>query len=165
MLTLRLRDLAPCPVVKVLGVGLTLGLLTASPVRALDDAQQLLSGGSSMGEGSIIFTSPGMSNQFGTDFPGTGLGSQAAQLRIPKGTLRDLRVSVTTQNVPSSGSATVTVRLNGADTLLTCSVNGTGYCTSTKSVSIPTGGLVALRVQNTFVGSGLAAYTYSLVYD
>jgi len=62
-------------------------LLAATPARALDDGQQVLVGGSSGGAAGVRYSSPGLANVYGPDFPGAGLGEQAAQIRMTAGLL------------------------------------------------------------------------------
>jgi hypothetical protein len=159
----RTFSFAAVPV--ALSAGLAAGPLLMSPAKTLDASLQILSGGSSTVAGATVFSGPGMSNQFGPNFPGPGLGEQATQIRLPPGKLGMLRVNVTTENAPTSGKLNVAVRVNGATTPLNCSVAGTGDCTSTKSVALATESRVTIRVANSFVGSGFIAYTYSMVYD
>ena len=68
------------------------------------------------------FTGPGWTTTTAPDYPDTGEGEAATQIRMAAGTLKNLRVHVQTQNVPSGGSLIATVRINGADTALTCTV-------------------------------------------
>ncbi len=139
--------------------------LAASPAAALDDNLQILSGGGSIVAGSSLFTAPGLSNQYGINFPGAGLGEQAASIRMQAGTASNLRVNVVTENVPKSGTLTVTVRKNGNATNLQCSVSGTGTCNSNKSVNFGNNARLVINASNNFVESGFVAYTYTLVYD
>jgi len=140
-------------------------LLAATPAGALGDTQQLLAGGNSMGEGATQYTSPGFANQFGIDFPGTGLGEKAVQLRMPAGVLSTLRVKLTTQTTPVSGVFSVMVRKNGADTVLTCQLMATGACTALVNVTIANNDRLAVRISNSFTGSGVMGYSYTLLFD
>jgi len=161
----RFRDILFGPAVLAICAGLAGWLLATPPVRALVDGQQLLSGLQSATENSTRFTAPGGGNQFLTDFPGAGLGEQAASIRMPAGTVGALRVNVTTQNVPDSGTFSVMVRLNGADTLLTCQVAGTGFCTKLANVTVRNNDLLAIRASNNFVNAGSMTYSYTMTYD
>lgn len=151
-------------------IGTILGAVAAvtiatSPAAALDDARQLLSAGTSQGEGSTQFSAPGMSNVYGADFPNTGQGENAASIRVPAGTCRNLRVNVQAASAPMSGSFRARLRVNGADTPLTCTTTGTGTCNSAQSVAVATNDKVTIKVSNTFVGSGNLAWTATLEFD
>lgn len=111
--TMRLTDWQLLAVA-VLGAS----LIAATPAHALDDGQQLLVGGSSGGAAGVRYSSPGLANFYGNDFPGTGLGEQGAQVRTTAGTPSKLRANAVTQGTASSGSVTVTVPINAADTVL-----------------------------------------------
>jgi len=147
------------------GIGFGGWLLAATPAGALIDSQQLLAGGNSMAEGTTAFTSPGFANQFCTDCPGPGLGEKSVQLRMPAGVLSALRLKLTTATAPASGTFSVTVRKNGADTALTCQVTATGACNANGNVTFATNDKLAVRVSNNFTGSGLMGYSYTLLFD
>jgi hypothetical protein len=146
---------------------LGLSLLAPRSAEALNNRQQLLLGGNSTTQNSTRYTSPGFGNQFTADFPSTGLGEAAASARmVGGGVLSSLWVRIYTQTVPSSGSFTVTVRINGAPTTLTCTLFGTGQCQSgAASVNIANGARLAVEVTNDFVNSGNVTYAYSLLLD
>jgi hypothetical protein len=172
MLIEKLRHVPVVASATVLATGLGVWLLATPPVRAIDNPLQIIAGGSSQAEGSTQggtvtnWTSPGLANVFGPDFPNTGLGEQSAQLNMPAGTLSRLRVRVTTQNAPSSGTFTLMVRVNGADTQLTCTLNGTGECNAGNKVKgLNNNSLLAVRASNNFVGSGTFAWNYSMLLD
>jgi hypothetical protein len=151
----------------IAGLGLAVWLLAAPQAGALSNRQQILIGGGSFGGVSPIYTSPGLANLYGQDFPSTGKGETAAQARMSGGgVLSVLFVRLQTQNVPSSGSLTVTVRVNGADTAMTCTVGGSGQCAYTAStVTINNGDRLAIQVTNDFTGAGNLAFNYSLLFD
>ena len=141
-------------------------LTAATPARALDDGEQLLVGGNSGSAGGIRYTAPGLANIYGADFPGTGLGEQAAQIRMTAGTLEKLRVNVVTQGNATSGNVAVTVRINEADTVLTCTVGTAGGdCGSGgKSIAIANGDKLAVEVAST-LDAGFWSFTFSMIYD
>jgi hypothetical protein len=59
----------------------------------------------------------------------------------------------------------VTVRLNGADTALSCSVGTAGgNCGSGASVPVAAGDDLAIKIEST-LNSGAWAFTYSLLFD
>ena len=138
------------------------GVLGGSPVG---DVRQILSGGFNQG-GAFTngFTGPGWTTTLSPNYPDSGEGEAATQIRMVAGTLKNLRVHVQTQNVPSSGSLTLTVRINGANTALTCTVTATGDCTSTASVSINDNDRLALEITNSFPDEGNWTLTYSIQY-
>ena len=146
-----------------------LGILAAaSPADALNDSRQVLTGGGTFaGTVSPVYTSPGHGNVLGPDFPSAGNGENAAQLRMPGGVLKLLKVRVHTQNVPSDGTLTVMVRINNGDTVLTCSVSGDGNCGTggKKSVTINNGDLLAIQVASTLEDEGNVAFSYTLIFD
>ena len=141
-------------------------LVVAAPARALDDAQQLLVGGNSGSASSVRYTAPGLANIYGADFPGTGLGEQAAQIRMTAGTVGKLRVNVVTQGTATSGGVTITVRVNEADTILTCAVGTAGgECGSGgKAIAVANGDRLAVKVAST-LDQGVWAFTFTLIYD
>ena len=150
---------------KTLGLAAALSLATAVSAHALSDTKQIMVAGTSQVEGGLSYAGPGMSNVFGADFPNTGLGEQAASVRMPAGSLSRLRVNVVTQNTPSSGFLRVMLRINGANTTLTCIVTGTGICNRNQTVAVPNNALVTFRISNNFVGSGLLTWTATMEFD
>jgi hypothetical protein len=148
------------------GLGLAAWILAAQPAGALNNALQVLIGGGSFGGASPVFTSPGLANLCGADFPSAGAGETAAQIRMPPGTLSQLYVRLQTQNVPSSGSLTVTVRLNGVSTAMSCQLFGSGQCKFTGStVSVNRAAKLAIQITNDFVGAGNIAFNYSILFN
>ena len=148
------------------GMGLAVWFLAAPPAEALNNRQQLLLGGGNWGGVSPVFSAPGMPI-VGNDFPSAGMGETGVQVRMSGGgVLSVLFVRLRTQNVPSSGSLTVMVRINGADTAMTCQVFGSGQCAFTAStVTINNGDRLALRITNDFVGAGSLIVSYSMLLD
>ena len=150
-------------------LSLALGFLflAPQPAGALNNRQQLLLGGNSTTQSSTRYTSPGFGNQFTADFPSTGLGEQAASARmVGGGVLSNFWVRIYTTNVPTSGSFTVTVRINGVATALTCTLFGTGQCQSgAATVNIANGARLAIEATNDFPDSGNITYSYSLLLD
>jgi hypothetical protein len=145
------------------GVGLGAWLFGGPPARALEDAAQIITGGGSAG-GTIFMVPSG--SQYGPDSPGPGLGESSASVPFPSGTLSKLRVNLTTGNVPTGGSLTVMVRVNGADTNLTCTLTASGICTSgNKAKALNNNALVALRVVSDLTDAGGQNLTYSLQLD
>lgn len=141
-------------------------LSAAVPAHAVDDGQQLLVGGTSGSGAGVRYGAPGLANTYNDDFPGTGLGEQAAQIRMTAGTLGKFRASVVTQGNATSGTVTVTVRINEVDTVLTCTV-GTmgGDCgTGGKSIAIANGDRLAVQIDST-LDQGFFTYTYTMIYD
>ena len=141
------------------------GTIKAEDLAAgvLGSGGQVLTGGFNQGAAFANgFTGPGWTTTLAPDYPDTGEGEAAIQIRLPAGTLSNLRVHVQTQNVPSSGSLIVMVRINGADTALTCSVTTTGDCTSTASVAIKDNDRLALEITNSFPDEGNWTLTYSI---
>lgn len=138
----------------------------AESARALDDGQQLLVGGTSGSATTTLFTAPGIANTYSNDFPGPGLGESAAQIRMVAGTIGKFRLNVVTQGNATSGTVTVTVRINGLNTDLTCSVGTAGGdCGSGgKTVALLNGDKLAVRVAST-LDQGFFTYTYTLTYD
>jgi hypothetical protein len=149
---------------KTLGLAAALSLATAVSAHALSDTRQLLVAGTSQVEGGLSFAGPGMSNVFGENFPGTGLGEQAGSIRMPAGSLSRLRVNVVTQNAPASGFLRVMLRINGANTTLTCIVTGTGTCNRNPAVAVPNNAMVTFRVSNNFVGSGFISWSATIEF-
>ena len=58
------------------------------------------------------------------------------------------------------------VRVNGADTPLTCSLAGTGECNAGSKVKgLNNNSLLAVRASNNFVGSGVLSWNYTMLLD
>ena len=152
------------PVVTAAAIAATL-MIGQGPAAALDDARQVLTAGGSLTQGATLFTAPGLYTAYTADFPNTGQGESAASIRMPAGSMTALRVHVVTTNAPSSGSFRARLRINGADTALTCQTMGTGSCTSQQVVTIHTNDLLAIMVSNTFVGSGTMGWTATMEFD
>jgi hypothetical protein len=138
----------------------------ARPATALDDGEQLLIGGTSGSGSGVRYGAPGLANTYNDDFPATGLGEMAAQVRMAGGTLRKFRASIVTSGDETSGTVAVMVRVNEADTLLTCSVGiGGGDCGSGgKTIAIAPGDKLAVRVSST-LDTGFWTYSYTMFYD
>ena len=132
---------------------------------ALDDGQQLLIGGNSGSGANTRFTAPGPANIYGADFPDTGLGEAAAQIRMVAGTVGKFRANVVTQNA-TMGSVTMTVRINGLDTELACTVGKDGGdCGSGgKAVALVNGDKLSVRVAST-LDTGFWTFTFTMTYD
>jgi hypothetical protein len=127
-------------------------------------SRYLLTGGTSGSASSTRYTAPGLANTYSANFPAAGLGEQAAQIRMRGARLSKLRVSVVTENA-TSGSVTVTVRVNGAPTVLTCSVGfaGGGCGSSPQAEAVVTNGdRLAVEVVST-LDQGLWTFTYTVV--
>jgi len=146
-------------------VALTIALLAAglpTPVSAV----QLLVGGNSGSASGTRFTAPGIANIYSIDFPDTGLGEEAAQIRMVGGTLSTFRASIVTQGTAASGSVTLMVRINGSDTMLTCSVGKDGGdCGSgSKSIALLSGDKLAVRIAST-LNAGFYTFTFRMTYE
>ncbi|MEJ8570253.1 hypothetical protein [Microbaculum marinum] len=168
MIASHVSRLAVRSTAAALGFGLALTLVAAAPAAALDNGTQVLTGGFNQGPNvDTIFTSPGMTTALPPDYPSTGQGETAVQVRMPAGDLSNLRVHVVTQTIPVSGNLRVNLRINGANTVLTCKVTGTGDCATKKSkvVSIGKGDLLAIRIRSTLVDEGNFTLTYSFEFD
>jgi len=150
---------------RTMGLAAALLLAAAVSAHALDDARQILVAGNAQGEGATQYGGPGMSNVYGTDFPGTGQGKDAAAIRMPAGTLTNLKVNLVTQTTPSSGSLRVRVLQNGMSTNLTCALMATGTCNSATSLAIAANDKIVLKVSNNFANAGTSAWTATLEFD
>ncbi len=147
------------------GIVYGLSAVVATSAFALTDNQQLLSGGTSLAPFATIYNAPGLGNSYGIDFPGIGLGKEAAAIRMPAGTLSNLRVKAVTQNPPVDGRLTVTVLKNGTATALTCHVTGTGACTTNIGVNFAANDKLAVEAKTTLEEAGFMTYTYTLQFD
>jgi hypothetical protein len=146
------------------GAGLGAWLFAGPPARALENNSQIISGGVGIGGGTVFVTPSGPGNS--ADFPSAGIGESVAQAPFPAGTLSKLRVKLFTQNVPTGGSLSVMVRVNGADTTLTCSLTASGVCTSgNKTKSVNNNGLVALRLTSDLTDAAHTQVSYTLQFD
>jgi hypothetical protein len=165
MFTDKLRHVPMGLSATVLMAGLGCWLLAAPLARALDDTSQVLTGGHLMAAGQIVLTSPGFTQaQAESDF--SNQGEAFVQMLMPAGTLTRLRVKVTTETAPSSGSFKLMVRINGADTNMTCNVTGPGMCTTgTKVKTIPNNARLAIKTTSDFVDAGTIGYTYTIQFD
>src|SRR5262249_36540662 len=148
----------------VLTLAVVGGLAAIRTAEALDDGKSVLVGKPGTFNGptaGTAFTAPGTSALC------TSLGEAECQVRLPAGTLGRLRVFLVT-GTATAGSLTVTLRLNGAPTVLTCTVaynEPDGFCDDFVNVITLVGGdLVSLGFSST-INQGLWSFTYSLVYD
>jgi len=152
--------------IATLGVVLGVVPVALTPADALNRERQILSGGFNQGpSATLLYTAPGWTTALDANYPNTGDGENAAQLRMPAGTLSRLRVRVRTQNAPTSGTLTVMVRINGANSTVTCSVSGTGNCNSPNAVAVPNNGRFAIQVNSTLADEGNWTLTYTLEFD
>jgi hypothetical protein len=117
-----------------------------------------------------VLTGGGIVSAVGASWSAPGLNEIVstellAQVPLPAGTLKNLRVFVkpTGQN---GGAAVFTLRVNGADTPLTCVVGVVGPCIAPLAVAVEDGDLVVLRALNQLLQNGLPfpafAFTYSI---
>lgn len=123
---------------------------------------EVLIGGSSIGSSTPQWTAPGTSG-----FYIDPLGQESAQVPMPASTLRNLHFSVKS-NVQDGGLAKARVYVNGNYALIGCTVNVVGECTSTNSVTINAGDLLAIKLVNELTSSGTPTglkFTYSLERD
>jgi hypothetical protein len=165
MLTDKLRHVPLATSATVLMAGLGCWLLAVPRVGALEDTSQLITGGHLMAAGQIVLTSPGFTQALAADQFGNQ-GESAVQMLMPAGTLSKLKVKVTTESAPSSGSFTLMVRVNGGDTNLTCTVNGPGTCsTGNKTKALSNNSLLAIKTTSNFVGANTIIYTYTVQLD
>jgi len=150
-----------CAAILAAGIGFGAWLLLATPSQALEDSSQLLPGGVIGGSGGqTIFTAPGLTSTLPDQIGNKG--ESAVQIRMPAGSLRRLRVKLTTQTVPI---LTVVVRRNGANTTLTCELSKAGECGSNEIVAFADNDKLSVRAINNFVGAGLLAFTYTLLFN
>jgi hypothetical protein len=160
-------------ILKYASISLVAALALGTSAHAVDNAKQLLAGGTSMPQGvdvsggtARIYAAPGLQNAFGLDFPGMGEGPSAGSIRMPQGgKLSKLRVHVVTTSTPTSGSLTVTIFKNGTATAMKCSVTGEGDCASSKTVTLAAGDRLTVEAKNDFDGSGLLTFTYAMLLD
>jgi hypothetical protein len=140
-------------------------ILVAASAMALPDGQQLLIGGNSGSGPSVRYTAPSSGTLYNDDFPSAGKGEAAASVRMPAGTLSKLKVSIVTQGNASSGGVALTVRVNGVDTALACSVGTAGgNCGSGASVAVASGDDLSVEIAST-LNQGFWTFSYSLVFD
>jgi hypothetical protein len=168
---LRLHPISMATIVYGLGVGVW---FLVTPADALNNRQGLLIGAGIISPASkagaapaLRFTAPSLSDTYDPDFPRRGLGETAAQIRMTGGgVLSNFWLKILTTNVPASGSLVATVRINGADTALTCQVFGTAQCNSgPATVNVPNGARLSVAFASDFPDSGAMAFTYSMLLD
>jgi len=162
------RKLGLGSIFSVAGFGLALLLSAHSPADALSNKFTILTGGFNQGQNiSTVYTAPGLTAAFNPDYPDTGEGEGAVQLRMHQGELSYLRVKLVTQNIPSGGSLVVTVRINGADTALTCTLTASGNCGTGKStkVAISKNDKLAIEIDSDLADEGNFVLTYTLLFD
>lgn len=129
--------------------------------------QILSSSGQLSGSGSQVegFSAPGGSQTMPPDFPSTGMGETAAQVVMPAGTIKNLRVVVVPHGVSNSGTVDFVVRINGADTPVSCQVSGSGQADSgVATVTVSDGDLVSVKVHNLLQGNVSVNFTYSIAF-
>jgi hypothetical protein len=154
---------------RILGASIAVSTLAAALLcgyGATDaSAQQLLTGGNSGSGAGTRYTAPGVGNIYGADFPATGLGESAAQIRMPAGTLKKMKVTLVPDGAQTSGQLTVTVRVNGSDSALACSVDFEGgECKIPESVTLVSDDRIAIQVSST-LDTGSWAFTYSVKFE
>jgi hypothetical protein len=143
--------------VTMAGGALCAWLFAVPPARALVDTAQILIGSNGIGGGTIFMSPSGTS---------ASVTESRVQVPFPAGTLSSLRVRLVTENVPTGGSLSAMVRVNGIDTTLTCSLVASGICTSgNKQKAVNNNGLVSLRVDSDLADAGITTMLFSLQFD
>ena len=168
----RLRK-AFSPVARATGLGLGIGLgialgawmLAPWPVAALTDTSQVLSGGQSSIDGQTRYLGPGTAFNNTIDNPAAGMGETAVSLPMFAGTVRGLRVNITTATNPTGGTFVLKVRKNGADTNLSCTLTASGTCFDPGKAPFKAGDLLSIQTVNTLADSGTSVFTYVLQFD
>jgi hypothetical protein len=146
---------------KVTFVAAAMSILATSPAFS-----NVITGGMSLQQSIVFFFSPGGAQTFqANNF--NNKGSQAAEVRMPAGTLSALKVRAILPNAPSGGAFTLTVRKNGVDTAMACTLTAQGACNSAGPVDFANGDRVSFRVDATFTGltNSSFAFTYSMVFE
>jgi len=101
---------------------------------------------------------------FGADCAGTSEAD--AQLAMPAaGTVQELHATL--DQAPGGGSITFTLRKNGANTPVTCTISGTAtsYADSVNAVGFATGDLISVQMTETGLPAAkvVAGWTSQLV--
>jgi hypothetical protein len=145
--------------------GCAISLMAVSPATSLSNTQTMLVGGAFATAGATIFTAPGVPfAQLPTDFGNKG--ESFVQIRMVAGTASGLRAKVSADTVPNGGNFTVTVRKNGVDTTLACSLAGVaGDCTNGNLVAFATNDRLSIKIVNTLTNAGTVKLTFTLLYD
>jgi hypothetical protein len=123
----------------------------------------LLGGGQQVGDSDTKYSNFTGSFSISTTSPDA---EKIVQTRLPAGTLSKLKLSVFFSSM--GGSGTVMIRLNGADTPLTCTATAagkTGSCNSNATVNVPNNAKLSVRVTNTSGNGSGALFNYSLQFD
>lgn len=141
--------------------------LAASSISTALGASQILTGASIVGPGSIPWWHPPGGEPIRDNAMDPSPVEPATQIRMPKGKLTGLKVSMGTENVPDAGVFSVTVRINGADTALSCSLTAAGFCNSPSmaKVSLAANDRLTVRVLANLNGASTVVYTYSLLFN
>jgi hypothetical protein len=151
----------------VVSCALAATVFGARAAGAAGATDRILTGGFSGGNAeSTMWSAPGLSTVYGNNFPNTGQGESSAQMRMPEGVLRRLRVSLKNRN-QTSGTVTVMVRINGQNTVLQCSVATVGNCGTAADLQVPisAGDLLAIRIDNNLVNEDGVLLTYTLQFE
>jgi len=140
-------------------------MLAPWPVEALTDTSQILSGGQSSANGQTRYLAPGTLFNNSIDNPAIGTGETAVSLSMFAGTVRGLRVNLTTATAPTGGTFVLTVRKNGANTNLSCTLTASGTCFDPGKSPFKAGDLLSIQTVNTLADSGTSVFTYVLQFD
>ena len=115
-------------------------------------APQVISGGTPTIQNATLFSSVPFA--LTPNFPAAGLGEKSVQMRMPAGTASKLRVTLTSAAPPTGGQLTVTVRVNGVNTPLTCQLSGPGDCDSgAATAALADDDRLAVMISNNFAGT------------
>jgi hypothetical protein len=89
------------------------------------------------------------------------------QMRMSPGTVSKLRVTMRTiGTLTGSGQLTATVRINGANTTVTCQMSAAGDCDSgTASVAVADDDRLTVMISNNFSGSPTIVVQWTLLYN
>jgi hypothetical protein len=131
------------------------------------EVRQILSGGFNQGASlATVYHAPGWVTALQPTYPSASDGENAIQIRLPEGTLSRLSIRVRTATAATGGSYVVTVRINGADTALTCTVTGQADCTTAANVTVPVndGDRLALEITSTLANEGNNTVNYSMLF-
>jgi hypothetical protein len=110
-------------------------------------------GKASVSTGVTAFVAPNQTSSTSATEPG-------AQALTPNVALKLSEFAAQTTAAPTGGAFTLTVRVDGADTVVSCAVAvSTTTCTSAGEVTIPARSLVSIRLQN--ASSATVAVTWS----
>lgn len=142
--------------------------------------RQVITGFGSMGPDTVVFGIPGTGSFLSVDSVKPGFGLEIARTRFPGGVIRNLKVSVLTNEEPKSGEIKIELHATGVHT----NTSGTGMLVAfvvgypgqdfnnilngdakMHSIEIPNDSKVSIKVANNLQGIRDVSFNYSFEFE